>query len=485
MRCASYSVRKINRVQVLASRARNFSRTIFIQGFFPFRRSDIAVKVQALFLSTGMTILDAVAASTGSAPLLALITHRGNVALFQDDLLSLQEPIVTTDTLGNPFPVPDYTIKQILSAIPKHCYVRLLPWSLHYVARDIIAMFFVGWVSHRFIPLVNFESYPNVSAVARGLLWALDSYVIGLFGFGLWILAHECGHGAFSDYSKVNDFVGWALHSYLVVPYFSWKHTHSKHHKATGHMTKDTVFIPFTKEEYAHSKGALKISDIMEELPVYSLVKLVLQQLGGLQLHLITNATGQSHPGYTRLGKSHYNPAAPIFDKGQAKYVLYSDIGILLVFAGLYQWYKALGLFTVMINWFVPWCWVNHWLVFVTFLQHTDSTMPHYHALQWTFARGAAATIDRNFGFVGQHIFHDIIETHVLHHYVSRIPFYNAREASHAIQQVMGKHYRYEGENMWKSLWKNIRMCQFVDDADHKGVYMFRNTNKIGVKPRD
>jgi len=141
----------------------------------------------------------------------------------------------------------------------------------------------------------------------------------------------------------------------------------------------------------------------------------------------------------------------------------------------------------MMINWFVPWLWVNHWLVFVTFLQHTDPTMPHYTAKEWTFARGAAATIDRNFGFIGQHIFHDIIETHVLHHYVSRIPFYNAREATEAIKKVMGEHYRYEGESMWISLWKCLRKCQFVDDdkEDAKGVMMYRNVNGLGVKPRN
>lgn len=415
------------------------------------------------------------------------IAQRGNVAGFTD-VDSPSSGIVTIDTLGNKFEVPDFTIKLILSAIPKHCYDRSLPWSLHYVVRDIIAIVVIGYVSLRLIPQVQVswdgKVQETMSTIVRGCLWALDSYLIGLFGFGLWILAHECGHGAFSDYPKINDFIGWVLHSCLIVPYFSWKHTHSKHHKATGHMSKDMVFIPYTKEEYVESHGKLLISEIMEELPIYTFMVLVGQQLGGLQLHFITNATGQTYDGYSKLGKSHYNPTAPIFDRGQFKYVVYSDIGILMLFAALYQWYKQTDLFTVTINWFVPWLWVNHWLVFVTFLQHTDSTMPHYEAKEWTFARGAAATIDRNFGFVGQHIFHDIIETHVLHHYVSRIPFYNAREASAEIKKVMGKHYRYEGENMWKSLWKTLRMCQFVDDDNGNGVYMFRNTNGIGVKPK-
>jgi omega-6 fatty acid desaturase (delta-12 desaturase) len=39
---------------------------------------------------------------------------------------------------------------------------------------------------------------------------------------GIWVIAHECGHGAFSDYSWVNDLVGFTMHSLLLVPYYSW-----------------------------------------------------------------------------------------------------------------------------------------------------------------------------------------------------------------------------------------------------------------------
>ncbi|CAH2352977.1 putative oleate hydroxylase Fah12p [[Candida] railenensis] len=396
--------------------------------------------------------------------------------------------LTTIDTYGNTFKVPDYTIKDILSAIPKHCYERSLLYSLHFVARDIIAMSIISYVGHRFIPQVEFAGYEQLSTLVRGALWFGQSYLMGLFGFGLWILAHECGHGAFSDYQNVNDVVGWVLHSYLIVPYFSWKFSHAKHHKATGHLTKDMVFIPYTKEEFVEKSGFDKVSDIMEDSPIWSFTVLVFQQLAGLQTYLLINATGQSYEGYSKIGKSHYTPSSPVFDKNQWWYIVLSDIGILLAFTGVYQWYKIFGFHAMLINWFLPWCWVNHWLVFVTFLQHTDPTMPHYRDSEWTFARGAAATIDRDYGFIGQHIFHDIIETHVLHHYVSRIPFYNAREASAAIREVMGEHYRYEGENMWFSLWKCMRMCQFVDDDkdDSKGVMMFRNVNGVGpVKPKD
>lgn len=392
----------------------------------------------------------------------------------------------TIDTMGNQFNVPDYTIKDILNAIPKHCYERSLVRSLGYVARDIFFMGLIMFVGYTYIPQVQIAGHETAAYYVRGMLWLLMSYAIGLFGFGLWILAHECGHGAFSDYLAVNDFVGWVLHSYVWVPYFSWKFSHSKHHKATGHMTRDTVFVPHTKEEFLKLNNVEKASELLEESPIWSLAILIFQQLGGLQFYLATNATGQPHPNHSWFAKSHYAPLSPVFDPHQYWFIVLLDIGVMCTATAVYQWYKHFGFFNMMVGWFVPWLWVNHWLVFVTFLQHTDSTMPHYANNEWTFARGAAATIDRNFGFIGQHIFHDIIETHVLHHYVSRIPFYNAREALAAIQKVMGEHYRYEGESMWVLLWKTVRMCRFVeDDASHKGVYMFRNSNGIGVKPRD
>lgn len=128
----------------------------------------------------------------------------------------------------------------------------------------------------------------------------------------------------------------------------------------------------------------------------------------------------------------------------------------------------------------------------ITFLQHTDPTLPHYDANSWTYVRGAAATIDREFGFIGRTLLHGIIETHVLHHYVSTIPFYNADEASEAIKGVMGKHYRADTEGgsigFLKAMWKSARMCHWVEpsegaEGEGKNVFFYRNRNGLGVAP--
>lgn len=125
-------------------------------------------------------------------------------------------------------------------------------------------------------------------------------------------------------------------------------------------------------------------------------------------------------------------------------------------------------------------------------MQHTDPTLPHYDAESWDFVRGAAATIDRDFGFIGRHVLHRIIETHVLHHYISTIPFYKAEEASEALRKVMGSHYRSDTKGgslgFIAALWTTARWCQWVEpsrDAVGAGnsVLFYRNHNNLGTKP--
>ncbi|SGZ51311.1 CIC11C00000001761 [Sungouiella intermedia] len=419
-------------------------------------------QVASLSSTSGVSSLSASGASSRPS-----VQKKGNVASFTSNLTAV-------DTYGNEFQAPDYTIKDILSAIPSECYQRRAAESLYYVARDIVCMVAIGYVGNTYIP-----ELPN--AYLRFAAWATYSIVQGLFGTGLWVLAHECGHQAFSDYGWLNDLVGWVLHSYWLVPYFSWKFSHGKHHKATGHMERDMVFVPKKREQFIKGRNAHTLEEIASDSPIFSLYTILVQQLGGWIAYLFVNVTGQP-VAKTGWGMSHFNPSSAIFEARDYWYIVLSDLGLLIQGFVLYTWYKNYGGFNLLVNWVIPYIGVNHWLVFITFLQHLDPKMPHYEASEWNFARGAAATIDREFGFIGKHIFHDIIETHVLHHYCSRIPFYNARPASEAIKKVMGKHYQHSDENMWVSLWKSARWCQFVEGDN--GLLMYRNINGNGVAPK-
>ena len=55
------------------------------------------------------------------------------------------------------------------------------------------------------------------------------------------MIAHECGHRAFSDNIALGDAVGLVLHSVLMVPYHPWRISHAKHHRSTNDMERDEV----------------------------------------------------------------------------------------------------------------------------------------------------------------------------------------------------------------------------------------------------
>ncbi|EER27935.1 Oleate hydroxylase fah12 [Coccidioides posadasii str. Silveira] len=405
------------------------------------------------------------------------------------------------DTYGNEFEIPNFTIKEIRDAIPAHCFKRDGVRGLLYVFRDLACLGVTFYVFHNYVTPENIPSTPM-----RAGLWALYTFVQGLFGTGIWVLAHECGHQSFSPSKVLNDTVGWILHSSLLVPYFSWKISHGKHHKATGNLERDMVFVPKTREQYASRMGYFvhQLNEVMEETPIQAATNLILQQLFGWPMYLLSNVTGHNNHECQREGRgkgkkngmftgvNHFNPSSPLYEAKDAKLIVLSDIGLLIMGSILYALGQRFGWTNLLVWYFIPYLWVNHWLVAITYLQHTDPSLPHYHSSVWNFARGAAATIDREFGFIGRQLFHGIIETHVLHHYVSTIPFYNADEATEAIKKVMGKHYRSDTKGgslgFIRALWRSTRMCQWVEPSEGaqgegKDVLFFRNRNGLGPRP--
>jgi hypothetical protein len=55
--------------------------------------------------------------------------------------------------------------------------------------------------------------HPSLYPLAWFALWALYGFTAGLVATGLWVVAHECGHQAFSESKTINNAVGWVLHS--------------------------------------------------------------------------------------------------------------------------------------------------------------------------------------------------------------------------------------------------------------------------------
>lgn len=74
-------------------------------------------------------------------------------------------------------------------------------------------------------------------AVKAGYLIALAlTPLAGLFLLRLFIVQHDCGHGAFLSSRSGNDAIGRVLGVLTFTPYDCWKRAHALHHAATGNL---------------------------------------------------------------------------------------------------------------------------------------------------------------------------------------------------------------------------------------------------------
>lgn len=212
----------------------------------------------------------------------------------------------------------------------------------------------------RLIPIIP-------SPTIRAATWVLYGFTQGLVGTGLWILAHEAGHCAFSKYSRLNDLVGWITHSVLLVPYFSWKFSHHRHHLFAGHLDKDMAFVPEIRNSHQENVYVSVVgSELLEDIPIVQFVRLIVHQLIGWPLYLFFNTSAGKgslqRPTSNAFRKSHFDPFSAVFRRSEAIYVVYSDIGVGLMLAILYWSWTKVDFLTLMLLYGQPYLWVHHWL---------------------------------------------------------------------------------------------------------------------------
>jgi omega-6 fatty acid desaturase (delta-12 desaturase) len=239
-------------------------------------------------------------------------------------------------------------------------------------------------------------------------LWVLYAVVTGTAATGLWVIAHECGHGAFSRSRVVRDSVGFVLHSALLVPYFSWQRSHAVHHAFTNHLDDGETHVP---------RRSCNTSDRPPLGPAANTVNIVRTLLLGWPAYLLAGATGGPRRGAT----NHFWPVAPfrtdLFPRRWHARVWASAAGVGAVLVALASWAVLAGSPVPVLALYVgPYLVVNAWLVTYTWLQHTSADVPHFEDPEWNWVLGAFQTIDRPYGRVVDRLHHHIGSTHVAHH---------------------------------------------------------------------
>ena len=273
------------------------------------------------------------------------------------------------------------------------------------------------------------------------------------------VVAHECGHGAFSAAPAVNDAVGLVLHSALMVPYFSWKHSHRRHHSNTGSVAKDEVFVPPIEADPA-ARGPWQQ---FLRTPLGRAGSILFALTLGWPAYLALNIAGRPYPSTAWV--SHFDPASPIFSKRERASVVASDAGLVVAAAAVWGVAGVVGWGRVVALYGVPLLVTNAWLVTITLLQHTHPALPHYDDPDWAWLGGALSTVDRDYGWFLNAAFHHIADTHVAHHLFSSIPHYHAVEATAALKKVLGPDYARDERPVWLAVWQDFRTCYAVAPA--------------------
>eukprot|EP01083_Nonionella_stella_P060759 158498_1 len=144
---------------------------------------------------------------------------------------------------------------EIKAAIPKECFEKSYVHSMYFVARDTAMAAGLIYATNSLLSTDVPANILSVEGLAWFAGWNTYAFWMGTILTGHWVLAHECGHGAFSPSQTFNDIWGFIMHQALLVPYFAWQFSHAKHHKRTNHLTDGESHVPTTGKEYGLIDG--------------------------------------------------------------------------------------------------------------------------------------------------------------------------------------------------------------------------------------
>lgn len=357
----------------------------------------------------------------------------------------------------------------ITKVVPERCFTRQTTTSFAYLLQSLVIQTAVVWIG---------LTIPQTKLMIP--IWILYAFLSGTTAMGFWVIAHECGHGAFSNNRRLQTIVGYVLHSILLVPYFSWQRSHAIHHRFTNHISDGETHVPLVIggngiSEQAGGEKELALSRAIGKTK-YGFIQLVLHLIFGWPAYLLAGKTGGPRYGIS----NHFWPRAPfsrkLWPSIWSKKVWISDFGVGLTLIGLFIWGFKCGIASVTTLYIGPLLVVNCWLVLYTWLHHTDTDVPHLADSEFTFMRGAFLSIDRPYGRLLNFLHHQIGSTHVIHHIAPGIPHYHAKEATIAIKKAFPKPYLYSPTPIHKALWNISSNCIAVRAEKGSSRYIWQQS---------
>ncbi|EPS93980.1 hypothetical protein FOMPIDRAFT_1033527 [Fomitopsis schrenkii] len=394
--------------------------------------------------------------------------------------------------IGEPFVPPTITLKEIHAAVPKHLLRKNVWLSTYYCVRDIAccaAIFYYGFHIEKILANMPLSAAWQLKS-ARAALWLAYWFFQGLSFASFFCIAHEVrrarallGHQTLFDNRYVNDTLGYFFHAAIMAPFFAWKASHNAHHRTVASIERDENYVPYERSDYPalppkERARTADYLDVFDETPISTVARMLVMQCAGWWLYISLNVMGSKR--YPK-GTNHFSPYSQIFREDQRLGIFLSDMGLLGMGYVLYRVALIYSWKAVFMYYFIPFVLCNHWIVMLTFLHHSDPTIPHYRAGAWSWVRGAAATVDRPLlGWAGRFFLHNVSHDHVAHHFFSYAPFYNQPEITKRVRAVLKDHYNYDSTNTFYALYRSFTQCVYVDDDEP--VVFYRNRRGEAVR---
>lgn len=230
--------------------------------------------------------------------------------------------------------------------------------------------------------------------------------VNGAFLVRIFIIQHDCGHGAFLRNRRVQDWVGRSLGVLTLTPYAVWRRTHSIHHASHGNLDLRGIgdVTTLTIEEYRALTPFRRLMYRLYRNP------LVLFVLGPSYLFILQN---RLPVGLMKSGWRYWISAMG------TNAVIALGLGVIIWFGGL-QPVLLIFLPTAVIA-----ATIGVWLFYV---QHQFEETHWYRSDAWQLHDAA---LDGSSHYVlpqPLRWFSGNIGIHHVHHLYSRIPFYRLTE---------------------------------------------------------
>ena len=282
------------------------------------------------------------------------------------------------------------------------------------------------------------------------LNWALTGTAL----FGLFEVAHNCGHHAYFSSRRANRIMGHLATLPLIYPFTQWKLWHDAHHRRPN-TTKQTLFDQFRGDMTLGLDTAFSPMDMEQTRRARR------SKFAWLGYHLSRAFTPFAvFLAPMLLSLFFAKTLRPTDRRACTQSLLFSLVAVPLCMTALIWHFDSW--FALLHFWLMPLMGYACWLGYYALLQHTGESIPVFREDNWGSHAQFVAVVNTRTPRVISWL-HGGGEFHAVHHIAPTLPNYNLRAAYDALRHSEYSEWIQDVPFSLKRFFKTQRDCQLWD----------------------